>query len=195
MQLLVSRIALSLSLMLSTMTLVSVAHAADIALILAGGVRSNSATTDLPNASVTNRTSFSGGLLGIAPINGHFVLRSGFLITQRYVDLGPTTQGTVDINFAYVDVPLTPMILLTNEAGVFAGPVIAMNVIKDCTASLTTCGATNVKSVIVPWTVGVQARFFGQFGGEIFYEKVFGDAADNVSNFTTVGGNILFYFD
>lgn len=178
------------------MTWVSVAHAADIALILVGSVRSNTATTDLPNATVANKVSFGGGLLGVAPINGNFAFRSGFLINQRYVELGPVApQGTVDINFVYVDVPLTPMFLFTNEAGIFAGPVIAMNVIKDCTGGLASCGATNVKSVIVPWTVGVQARFFGQLGGEIFYEKVFGDAADNVSNFTTVGGNILFYFD
>lgn len=173
----------------------SAAKAADIALILAGSVRNNTATTDLPNATVASKTSLGGGLLGVAPINGNFAFRSGFLINQRYVELGPTTQGTVDINFVYVDVPLTPMFLFTNEAGIFAGPVIAMNVIKDCSASLTSCGATNVKSVIVPLTIGIQARFFNQIGGEFFFEKSMGSAADHVSDFTTVGGNILFYFD
>lgn len=184
-----------LILFFSLMFAVSAARAADIALMLAGSVRSNTATTDLSNGSVGNRLSFGGGILGVAPINGAFVFRSGFLFTQRFIEIAPTNVGITDVNFGYIDVPLTPMYLVTNELGLFAGPVIAMNMTKDCSASSGSCGASNVKSVVVPLTVGLQARLFNQIGAELFYESTMGSLADHISNLTTVGANILFYFD
>jgi hypothetical protein len=184
-------------LLLISILMTSAAEAADIAVMGALGVRVNSGTTDLPNASVSNITSFSGGILGAVPLgspDGPLAFRSGFLVTQRYAAISPTSQGEVDIHFAYVDIPLTVMYLVTPTAGLFAGPVVAMNIIKDCTAN-SSCGATNVKSVAFPLTVGLQAKIFNQIGAEVFYEKTSGDLSDHFSNYTSVGGNILFYFD
>jgi hypothetical protein len=172
------------------------ADAADIGVMAALGVRGNSGSTDLPNANVSNKTSFDGGILGVVPIAGQFAFRSGFLATQRYAEVSPTNQGTIDVNFVYVDVPVTLMFLATPTAGIFAGPVIAMNVVKDCSAS--NAGGsqcTNVKSVAFPLTIGIQARLFGQVGAELYYENTSGNLADHISNYTSVGGNILFYFD
>jgi hypothetical protein len=177
------------------MLTVSASRAADIAFILAGSVRNNSATTDLPNANVSSHMSFGAGVLGVAPLRESLALRSGFMLVQRYVDIAPTNVGTTHIQFSYIDIPITPMWLFTSEAGLFAGPVIAMNVVKDCSSTTASCGATNVKSVAIPLTIGVQARLFDQLGAEVFFEKTSGDLADHVSDFSTVGANLLFYFE
>lgn len=183
-------------LLISSLLFSMSASAADIGLMAALGARSNSGTTDVSGANVTNKVSFDGGILGVVPIAGQFAFRSGFIVTQRNAEISPTNQGSIDVQFMYVDVPVTLMFLATPTAGVFAGPVIGMNVSKDCSASNGTGSqCTNVQSVIFPLTIGVQARIFNQVGAEIYYENTSGKLFDHLSNYASVGGNILFYFD
>lgn len=176
--------------------LVSAAQAADITFVLMGGLRSNSGSTDLADASVSSTTAFHFGSLGVIPIQGNIAVRGGFVFSQRNVVIGPTNSGDVDVNLTYVDVPLTPMWLFTEYAGAFAGPVIAMNFSKECERENgATCEILDAKSAVFPLTAGVHFRFAPQMGGELSYEFVPGEVVDGLSDVSSVVASFLVYFE
>lgn len=176
--------------------LISVPSFADHEFALLAGFRSGSTETDLRNASTETKTGFAAGGIFNLGLMDPWVLRTGFIISGRPASLGPTVQGKVDLNFYYVDVPATVMLRFSEAAGVFAGPVIAFNQSKETTCSIATnCGAQNVKSVIVPWQMGLQFKLMPQLGGEVFYEYIPGSLADNVAEMKTVGINALIFFE
>ncbi len=178
--------------------LVSVAARAQIEFGVAAGLRSSQADTDLASATVDSRSGFQAGALFYFPFASNWGLRSGFLYTQRFVTLLNTKAGSVDINFSYFDIPATPMIRFSDYAGVFAGPVLSFNQSKEVSCSnksSDTCNAMDVKSVVMPWQLGLQFRFLPQAGAEIFYEYTPGDLATNVANMRAVGGNVIFFFE
>ena len=160
------------------------------------GMRSNDAKTDLANANIKSRTGFQAGLLGWAPIQGRVGGRSGFLYTQRYIGLGPTQSGTVNFEFSYFDVPLTGTVKLGDYAWIFAGPVLAFNFSKEVTCTTNaTCSPLDTKSFIIPLQLGIDFKFASQFGGEVFYEYTSGELAKNYSNLSSVGANLLIFFE
>lgn len=161
------------------------------------GFRSNQAQTDISLASVSSRTSYQFGVQGFFPIwNDLAGLRTGAMVAPRYVNLSNTRKGTVEINYIYLDVPATLMLKFNEVAGVFAGPILSFNYSKEVSCSLQAdCVATDVKSVVVPWTLGLNFKILPQIGGELFYEYVPGDLSTNVSNMTTVGANFIFYIE
>ncbi|PIS10659.1 MAG: hypothetical protein COT73_08300 [Bdellovibrio sp. CG10_big_fil_rev_8_21_14_0_10_47_8] len=168
------------------------------ALDLAGavGMASNDASTDLINASIKSDSGFRAGVLAWIDLYQKLSLRTGFMYTQRYVSLGPTNQGNININYSYFDVPATLNFWFSDAAGVFAGPVLAFNQSKDVSCSnSTTCAARDVHSVIYPFQLGVDFIFASQFGGEVYYEFTSGDLSTSVSNMTSVGANLLIYFE
>jgi hypothetical protein len=168
------------------------------AVSLAGvlGMRSSDADTDLANATIKNRTGMQAGVLGWTNFQGRIGGRSGFVYTQRYATLGPTQSGTVNFEYSYFDVPLTGTVQIGSWAWIFAGPVLSFNQSKDVTCSaVATCSPFDVKSFIVPFQMGLDFKFAPQFGGEIFYEYVSGELSKNLSNMSSVGANILVYFE
>jgi hypothetical protein len=161
-----------------------------------GGLRSNDAKTDLANASITSKTAFQAGLLAWATFQGRIGGRSGFLYTQRHVELGPTQSGIVNFQFAYFDVPLTGTFRLGDNAWIFAGPILAFNFSKEVTCSTApTCSALDTKSFILPLQLGIDFKFAPQVGGEVFYEYTSGELAKNLSNMSSVGANLLIFFE
>lgn len=176
--------------------LFSIAAQAQIEFGLAAGLHSNQAETDIRGANIAAETGFRIGILAFLPIYRVFGVRSGFQYVQRYSTIDRTSSGQVDLDFSYFDVPLTAMLKLGDYVGIFAGPVLSFNHGKDVTCSLRAdCGAQDIKSFLVPWQAGLSARIFSQMGAEVFYEYIDGDLATNVANMSTVGGNIIFYFE
>ncbi len=159
------------------------------------GVRSNSADTNVTKASVQNQTSWMAGVLGVLPLKYSLAARGGFIYNQRYVDISPTVQGTVSIQYSYFDVPLTVGYQFSDLAMIFAGPVLAFNQSKDvsCTHS-TTCAALDVKSMIIPWQLGVHFLFLPDMGAEISYEYVPGDLSQSVANMRTLAIGAFYTF-
>lgn len=163
---------------------------------IAGGFRSMQVETDISSATTNSKTGYQVGPLAYLPLNDFWGLRTGFLYTQRFANLQNTNKGDVDIQYAYFDVPGTVMIRFADFAGAFAGPVLAFNQSKDVTCTKNAeCAALDVKSIIVPWQLGLSFRFLSQLGAELYYEYVPGDLSTNVSNMKTVGGNLVFYFE
>lgn len=159
------------------------------------GLRSNEAETDVGSATVTSQVGLQAGILAYLPVSS-WVLRTGALYTQRSINLGPVQEGDVEVRYSYFDIPLTPVIRLSDYAGFFGGPLIAFNQSRDVSCSkVSNCSAFDVRSIIVPLQLGFQFRFLDQVGAEIFYEYVPGELSTNVSNMRTFGGNLTFYFE
>lgn len=176
----------------------SLASQAQIELGVAGGMRSTQAETDFNQASVTSQVGMQAGLISYFPVLPIWGVRTGFFYTQRNVDIGPLdpSQGSVEIRFSYLDIPVTPMIRFNEYAGIFGGPVISFNQSREATCTRSsTCSAEDVSSVILPWQIGIQAKFFYQFGAEAYYEFIPGGIAKHVSDMRSVGGNLIFYFE
>lgn len=160
------------------------------------GVRSQQIDTDLRNATVDSKTSWQGGVLMSIPLRSVFELRSGFLYVQRYAQIGNTAKGNIDIEYAYVDVPLTVGLRLHDSVAIYGGPHVAFNQSKDIQCSRNaSCEAENVKSVIWPWEFGVEVNFLSQLGAGLYYEYISGDLSDNVQEMKTVGLNLTFQFE
>lgn len=169
---------------------------ADNEFALLGGLRSSSADTSLNNASVSSRTSYQAGALVNLELLSPWALRTGLLITGRQLSVGPTNQGTVNLNFMYADVPVLALYRFTDLAGIFAGAVVGFNQGKEMTCSGSgSCGAQGVDAVVFPWQIGVNFRFASQMGADLYYEYLPGSIDKNVSNVKTVGANLIVYFE
>lgn len=174
----------------------SLAAQAQIQFGLAAGFRSGQAETNIQGATIPSETGMQFGAISYFPIQAPFGVRSGFLYTQRYSTIERTLSGTVDVDFAYFDVPLQGRMQFSDFGGVFAGPVLAFNQSKEVTCSnRANCAALDVRSFLLPLQLGLDFRFLPQVGGELYFEYVAGDLATSVSNMKTVGANVLFFFE
>jgi hypothetical protein len=163
---------------------------------LAGGPRYSQADTNISGASVASKLGLQAGVLGYLPFAKTWGLRTGFFYTQRYVTIQKTASGDVDIQYSYFDVPATLRLQVSDRAGIFGGPILAFNQSKDVSCSKnSSCSALDVKSVILPWQIGLNFRMLSQFGGELYFEYAPGDLSTNVSDMRTVGVNAVLYFE
>lgn len=178
------------------LSLFSINCLADNEFALLAGPRSNSAETNLRNASIKSQTSYQFGALVALEFYPQWYLRTGMMLVGRQAKLGPTLQGDIELNFTYVDIPMTGLFRFSEMAGVFAGPVFAFNQSKETNCSLSpNCSAQDVKSLLFPWQLGISFRFASQLGAELYYEYAAGDLAANFSDMKSVGANFLFYFE
>ena len=172
----------------------SAAHAQEFA--ITAGLRNNNADTDLAAGTVEAQTSFFVGAVAYFPMIHQLTFRTGFLYTQRYADILYVNGTSDEVRFSYLDVPLTLMMKFSDYAGVFAGPILAINQSKECSRSSgAACTATNAKSSITPIVIGASFKFAPQMGGEFFYEWYSGELASGISNMRSLGANFVFYFE
>lgn len=183
------------SLIFFALVFFSLASQAQVEVGIAAGYRSNQIDTDLRNANTSSVGGMQFGPIFHFPITDLWGLRSGFLYTRRSAWIDNTASGTVDIQYAYFDVPVTAQLRFSDLAGVFGGFVVGFNQSKDVSCSRTQCAAADMRSVILPWQVGLNFRLISSLGGELFYEYVPGDLSANVQNMRSVGANLIYYFE
>ncbi len=160
------------------------------------GFRSMQMETDIAGASVNSKTGFQAGILLNVPLQSFLEVRSGVLYVQRHGEITNTAKGTVDINYAYFDVPAQLALRFNEAASVFGGTRFAFNQSKEveCSANAS-CEASSVKSVLFPIELGVEFRFLPQMGAELYYEYIPGELSANVQNMKTIGINLTFQFE
>lgn len=160
------------------------------------GVRLNSASTDVGGASVTSKAGIIAGFLGWLPLRHGFGVRSGALYNQRFVGLGPTNQGDIDVQYTYLDIPLTATYQINSGWSIFGGPVLAFNQSRDVTCSTSsTCAAAEVNSFVLPWQAGVDFKMTSQLGGEFFVEGILGEVSKNISDMKSLGLSLVIFFN
>jgi len=158
------------------------------------GFRSNSADAVPVGADVTSKASFGAGVIGFFDLASQFQLRSGFLYNQRNFGIGATGGIDYDTNAAYVDIPVTAMYRFAEYAGIFAGPVAALLVSKECKAP-GGC-TTSPESMNIGLQFGASFKFASQLGAEVYYETLPSTFwKDYMKNARAVGVNLLFTFE
>ena len=178
-----------LSLMLST-----AAMANDFGLVV--GVRSNSADTPSSGVTVSAKTGLGVGAMGYFDFAPKWEMRTGFVYNQRNFTL--TASGIdIDLNLSYVDIPVTANYKFADYAGVFAGPVLALLVSKDCKVSGGTCTLTSSPdSMSVGLQFGATFKFAPQVGGEFYYQTIPSEFwKSTLQNARTVGASLLITFE
>lgn len=183
-------------LLLALLSLISGSAKADLDFAGLVGYRMNTGRTNILGATGSSKFGFMAGFVGWIPLRHGIGVRTGALYNQRYMGLGPVNEGDIDIQYSYLDLPMTAMYQMNSQWTIYGGPTLAFNQSKDVSCTkLATCSAADVKSFLLPWQFGVDFKFAPQFGGEFFFETINGDLSTNVSDMKAVGLSLLVFFD
>lgn len=185
------RLKMGLLLALSV-SFVNQVQAADLALSV--GTRQNSVQASQAGVIDKSMMGYQFGGLAFLPLTDTFSIRSGFLYTKINYKLESTTVAEYDFN--YFNIPLTGYFKFSDFGGVFAGPVLSINLTDDCTLSSgASCAASGAATTMLPLSLGATFKFAPQMGGEIYLEVGSGDIADSAKNYRAVGANLLITFE
>lgn len=171
------------------------AYAVEPEFAVSVGFRSFNADFDGTGASVSGKAGLQAGVLGFVPFTDLVQIRTGFLYSQRNLTIEGTPVST-DANTSWVDIPATLFLKFSEFGGVFFGPVISMNLSKECSNSDgAACSVTGLSSTSMPLSLGVSFKFAPQMGGELVYETQSGKFADSVKDARAIGVNFNYFFE
>ncbi len=145
---------------------------------------------DVAGAETNAKLGYQFGLTATFPMAEKMSFRSGLLYTQKNIEV-ETTVITQDYKFTYVEIPLTALFKFADYGAVYGGLNLSLNLDDDCGTA--TC--SDVESLTTPIVVGATFKFAPQMGGNLYIEKLSGDIANNVKDFTAVGANLMITFD
>ena len=152
---------------------------------LEAGFKWNSMDTD-PSSSSKQSLSIQLGGSTVFNFNEQMGLRTGLFYSERTFKF-----DTVDGKLTYADIPIHFMFKFEDYAGVYLGPSLSMKISDQ----VSTGTLTDVKSMIIPFTVGAQFKFLPNLGLNLFFETVPSDLAQGLKNSRGIGLNVLFAFD
>lgn len=154
---------------------------------IVAGYRSNDGDAVTSGNDVNGGSGLVLGGTAYVPITEMIRLRTGFLYTQRYYTVESTLTET-DIELAYVDIPLTAMLMFSDFGGAFAGINLGLNAGDDCGAS----SCQDVENTITPIQIGGFFKIGPQIGLEVFYETLSGKIMAEIEDTTAVGASVVF---
>lgn len=157
-------------------------------LAIEAGVRSQNG--DIAGADTDAKIGYQFGVTGAFPIADMLSLRTGFLYSQKNVEVSGI-PGAGDYKFTYVEVPATLMFKFTESAGAYAGVALSLNLDDECGAG----SCTSTESVVMPILIGAAFKFAPQLGLNLYYETITGKLASGVDDFRAVGANLMITFD
>ncbi len=169
------------------------AQAQDMAILL--GLRNNNG--DVANSLYSEKAenSFQFGGLGFFQMADKMHIRSGLIYAEKKFK-GEHPSITWEGKLTYFDIPATFMYKFSDYGGVFIGPILSLNLGSECSYSTgSSCSFTDVKSMLIPFTLGASFKFAPQMGGEFYYEMISGDLANGLKDAKTVGLNFFVTFD
>lgn len=158
-----------------------------------GGFRQQSGDV-LAGMNTSSQVGYTLGAVGFFDMTETFALRSGVMYTQRPLKVSvDATQASSTVTMTYFDVPLNLMLKFEDWMGAYAGIAISVNLDKS-SSDTTVVKLTNVKSLVVPFQMGVTFKFMPELGLNLYFEQ-FGDVADGLKSYRSVGANLLFTMD
>ena len=144
---------------------------------------------DVTGLDTNAQTSYQLGLSAAFPMADQWSIRSGLFYTQKNFQVKATPNQ--DFKFTYVEIPATVMFKFVDYAGIYGGVNLSMNLDDDCGSA--TC--QDVKSFTTPILIGAAFKFAPQFGANVYFESMSGEAAKDVKNFKAIGANLMVTFD
>ncbi|MBL7546212.1 MAG: outer membrane beta-barrel protein [Bdellovibrionaceae bacterium] len=173
----------------AVVTLIS-AYSLAIGFGLEGGFRQQSG--DAPaGMSTSSEVGFTLGATGIFDLTEMLALRSGVMYTQRPLKVtNDITKDSATVTLTYFDIPIGLMVKFEDWMGVYAGIALSLNLDKNSNNS-NVVQLRDVKSMVTPVQLGVTFKFLPEMGLNLYFEQ-FGDVADGLKSYRSVGANLLF---
>jgi hypothetical protein len=82
------------------------------------------------------------------------------------------------------------MLKFEDWMGVYAGVALSVNLDKS-SDNTNVVKLVDVKSLVVPFQMGVTFKFMPELGLNLYFEQ-FGDVAEGLKSYRSVGANLLF---
>jgi hypothetical protein len=169
------------------------AHAQDYGFTL--GFQQTTASTDTSGTSVDGVFNFKAGLLMDFEMVPMVKFRTGAVYDQRHVEWKDSAGDKTKVNFDYIDVPVDIQYNFNDMVGLFGGLNIGINVNdKADFPTGTSSHDLGAKAIIPLVNVGANFTFEDMFGFDLYYEHGLGEFADHLKDFSTFGGNFIYWF-
>lgn len=158
------------------------------------GVQQTTADSNLSGVSVDGKLNFrAGALIGFELVD-KVKFRSGLIYTQRHFDVKAGT-ATLEYKFDYFDVPALVQYNFSEMIGLFGGLNFGININDDVTYPAgTTATDPDAEKLIPLMTLGVNLMFNDMIGFDFYFERGMGKLAKNLENYSTFGGNFIYWF-
>lgn len=142
--------------------------------------------------AVDTELGWRAGLVGKYELSDGVHFRSGILYVDRKFSVG-TAGNNLDIKMAYLDIPVLFQFQMNETISLFAGPVIGINVSKKISGAASG-ELQDTKGLYLLAQAGVNFTF-DQIGFDVYYERGFGEIADDsYEDYNIIGANFLFWF-
>ncbi len=135
---------------------------------------------------------FQLGVSTVFDFAASFGLKTGLFYSERPFDSAMTLMPNAKGKVTYFEVPALFMFKFEDYAGFYVGPTLAIKLGDEISQPYR---MVDVKSMIIPITVGAQFKFLPNMGLNVFFETVPGDIAKDLKNSRAVGANLLITFD
>lgn len=158
------------------------------------GVHQTSAETEANGVTVDGKLNFKAGLAVGFELVEKVKFRTGAIYNQRHFE---TKAGATEIkvNFDYLDIPANVQYGFNDMFSVFGGLTFAVNINDDVKSNV--AGALpdpDTTKLVALLDVGVNMMFDDMIGFDFYYQRGLGGFADQLENYSTFGGNFLYWF-
>lgn len=141
--------------------------------------------------STSSQVGYTLGAVGYYDIGEKLAVRSGLYYTQRPLKItNDLSKDSATVTLTYFDVPLGLMLKFEDWMGAYVGVALSLNLDKN-SDNASVLKLNNVKSMVIPVQFGVTFKFLPEVGLNLYFEQ-FGDVADGLKSYRSVGANLLF---
>lgn len=180
--------------LLNALIICSGASAQEYGLLV--GFHQTTATTDTAGYTSEGQLNWKFGLNMAFELVPNVRFKTGAIYDERHVDYKVTaTDAKFKYNFAYIDVPVNVQYNFNEMVGLYGGLTVGINVNDkvDRPAGVVSYDPES-KSLIPLADVGLNFLFADMIGFDLYYQRGLGAYAKDVKNFSTVGGNFIYWF-
>lgn len=142
-------------------------------------------------ATTTSQVGYTLGAVGYFDMTDTIAFRSGLAYTQRPLQITEdVTKQSSTVTLTYFDIPIGLMLKFEDWMGAYFGVALSLNLDKS-SSNTNVVRLENVKSMALPIQLGVTFKFLPEMGMNLYFEQ-FGDPADGLKSYRSVGANFLF---
>ena len=189
------------TLLLALTLLFSSVALADTQVSLMGSLNFNTPdTTDVDNADDgTSAGGWGAGIRALMGMSDQLYFRSGVGFVQKnfsYKVDGNGKSGKRDMQYSYLNIPLTFYWKASPRVGFFLGTALYAKLDQSCdgTGDYKDCSGSRSRTIVYPGIIGFDFNLTRKIGMEVSYEAALSETSKNIKVNTTVL-SFLYHFD
>ena len=161
-----------------------------------GGMQTTDVDTDMSGVDLSSGTGFYGGVLGFIEAGDGNYFRSGALISMRSFESNLAGGITYKAELTGIDIPLTYLMMFSENAGVYGGLKLGLNVSEGCSVSGSSlpCIDPDATGMYYSASVGGHFRFVPNFGVEVEFNLGLSEIADDVDYKSSLAAGLVYLF-